>query len=186
MNRDVGAQAVPVRDWLVKLYDLPAPPRWRTVPGVVLRKPIGPEHRLVVDWVAREFGAGWASEAQAALGNRPLSLTIAVGADGLLGFACYDATARGMFGPVGVAAPARGRGLGAALLFACLDDMRTLGYAYAVIGAVGPGEFYRRTVGAVPIEGSSPGPYRGMLKARTPPPPPVQEPQAPRARPAAR
>lgn len=167
MNRDVGAQAVPVRDWLVKLYDLPPPPRWRTVPGVVLRKPIGPEHRLVVDWVAREFGAGWASEAQAALGNRPLSLTIAVGADGLLGFACYDATARGMFGPVGVTAVARGQGLGAALLFACLDDMRSLGYAYAVIGAVGPGEFYRRTVGAMPIEDSSPGPYRGMLKAPT-------------------
>lgn len=161
-----GTEAA-VSDWLVKLYELPPPPAWRTVPGADLRKPIGPEHRLVVDWVGREFGAGWASEAQAALGNRPLSLYIATDATGMLGFACYDATARGMFGPVGVTATARGRGLGAALLFACLDDMRSLGYAYAVIGAVGPGGFYQRTVGAVPIEGSSPGPYRGMLKAPT-------------------
>lgn len=166
---DAGA---PARDWLVKLYDLPDPRQRPPVPGAVLRKPIGPEHRLLVDWVGREFSAGWASEAQAALGNRPISAFIAVGTQELLGFACYDATARGMFGPIGVAPQARGLGLGAALLLACLDDMFTLGYAYAVIGAVGPGEFYRRTVGAVPIEGSNPGVYRGMLRA-TPAPAPV-------------
>lgn len=156
-------------DWLVKLYDLPEP-AMRAVPtgAAVLRKPIGPEHRLLVDWVGTSFSAAWASEAQAALGNRPLSVFVAVGPEGLLGFACYDATARGLFGPIGVAPSARGQGLGAALLFACLDDMRSLGYAYAVIGAAGPGAFYQRTVGAVEIPGSSPGLYRGMLRA--PPP----------------
>ena len=159
------APAASVCDWLVKLYDLPDPSTRPTVSGAMLRKPIGPEHRLLVDWVGREFGAGWASEVQAALGNRPIGVFVAVDAAGLLGFACYDATARGMFGPIGVTPGARGRGLGAALLLACLDDMHSLGYAYAVIGAVGPGEFYRRTVGAVPIEGSSPGVYRGMLRA---------------------
>lgn len=152
-------------DWLVKLYDLPEPATRAAPVDAVLRKPIGPEHRLLVDWVGQQFSAAWASEAQAALGNRPLSVFIAVGESGLLGFACYDATARGLFGPIGVAATARGQGLGAALLFACLDDMRALGYAYAVIGAAGPGEFYRRTVGAVEIPGSTPGIYRGMLRA---------------------
>jgi GNAT superfamily N-acetyltransferase len=168
-----------VSDWLVKLYELPPAGQRPAVQGATLRKPIGPEHRLVVDWVGREFGAGWASEAQVALGNRPLSAFIAVGAAGLLGFACYDATARGLFGPIGVAPAARGQGLGAGLLWACLDDMRSLGYAYAVIGGVGPGEFYRRTVGAVPIEGSSPGLYRGMLRAAASPPPDPAMPVAP-------
>lgn len=152
-------------DWLVKLYDLPeaAPPCADHT--VVLRKPIGPEHRLVVDWVALQFGAAWASEASAALANRPVSLYLACDASGLRGFACYDATARGMFGPVGVDPALRGQGLGAALLWACLNEMRLLGYAYAVIGAAGPGGFYQRTVGAVEIPGSTPGPYRGMLRA---------------------
>lgn len=151
-------------DWLVKLYDLPpAPP---PVPGaVVLRKPIGPEYQVIADWVGRQFSAAWASEVGAALGNRPVSLHLATGPQGLLGFACYDATARGMFGPIGVAEAARGQGIGAALLWACLAEMRSLGYAYAVIGAAGPGAFYQRSVGAVEIPGSTPGPYRGMLRA---------------------
>lgn len=158
-------------DWLVKLYDLPAPPVG-TPPGIVVRKPIGPEHDLLRQWVAETFGAGWASEVGAALGNRPVSVFIAVAqaAAGarLLGFACYDATARGLFGPIGVAAEAQHRGLGAGLLRACLDDMRAVGYGYAVIGAAGPGEFFRRVAGAAEIPGSTPGLYRGMLRAAPP------------------
>jgi hypothetical protein len=42
--------------------------------------------------------------------------------------------------------------------------MRTMGYAYAVAGAVGAPEFFRRVAGATEIEGSTPGIYRGMLK----------------------
>jgi hypothetical protein len=39
------------------------------------------------------------------------------------------------------------------------------GYAYAIIGGVGPVEFYAKTVGAIVIAGSQPGIYGGMLKA---------------------
>lgn len=158
-------------DWLVKLYDLPLPAVGAVLPvGTAVRKPIGPEHRLVVDWVADTFGPGWASEAGVALCNRPVSLFLLQQGTAVRGFACYDATARGMFGPIGVHADARGRGLGAALLLACLHDMRSLGYAYAVVGGVGPGRFFERTAGAVEIPGSSPGPYRGMLRAGHLPP----------------
>lgn len=153
-------------DLLVKLYEMP--PHSRTSPGSEawsLRKPIGPEHRLLTSWVAQHFSAGWSSETQVGLGNRPVSIFIALQGTTLLGFACYDATARGFFGPVGVLPAARGRGIGAALLRACLDDMHSVGYGYAVIGGAGPTDFYRRTVGAVEIPGSSPGIYRGMLKA---------------------
>lgn len=150
-------------DLLVRLYDLPsAPPAPQ---GIVVRKPIGAEGRLIVDWVARGFSAAWAAEAQAALGNRPLTLQIALSEQALLGFACFDATARGFFGPIGVAASARGRGLGAALLHASLSDMRSSGYGYAVIGAAGPAGFFARCVGAFEIPGSESSVYRGMLRA---------------------
>ena len=81
----------------------------------------------------------------------------------ILGFACHDATCRNFFGPTGVEAAARNKGIGAALLLACLEDMRQAGYGYAIIGGVGPAEFYTKTVGAVAIEGSEPGIYRGLL-----------------------
>ena len=152
-------------DLLVKLYDLPLPSAQRPLPeGVLVRKPIGPEQGLVTAWVAAEFGPGWASEAQVAMANRPVSLYMALRAQTLLGFACYDATALGMFGPIGIGADARGQHIGAALLLACLHDMRSQGYAYAVVGSAGPVDFFARTAGAIDIPGSSPGPYRGMLR----------------------
>ena len=154
-------------DMLVKLYDLPDPHASlsaQAAQGITIRKPIGPEHRWVVDWMLREFSDAWASEAQAALANRPISCWVAIEAGILLGVACYDATARGYFGPVGVHPGAQGRGTGTALLRACLHDMRATGYGYAVIGGVAAPEFYRRSVGATEIQDSSPGLYAGMLR----------------------
>jgi ribosomal protein S18 acetylase RimI-like enzyme len=125
---------------------------------------LAPEHSLLIDWIAREFSSGWASETQVALSNRPVSVFVALRADRLIGFCCYDATARGFVGPIGVAPADRGAGIGAVLLRTCLHDMRSAGYAYAVVGAVGASEFFRRVAGATEIEGSAPGIYRGMLK----------------------
>ena len=131
-----------------------------------IRKPIGPEHDTITAWVANTFSPGWASEARVALNNRPVSLIIATRGEPseLIGFCCYDATARGFFGPIGVAESARGTGVGAALLRACLADMRAVGYGYAVAGAVGAPEFLGRVAGAVEIPDSSPGICRGMLR----------------------
>jgi len=161
-----GPRLVEIR---IKLYaplvDGDAP--WRASPdnaSVILRKPIGPEHAAVARRVSEQFGTGWASEARVALGNRPVSHFIAIRSGALLGFCCCDATARGFVGPIGVAEQARGSGLGAALLRACVDDMRTMGCAYAVAGAVGELAFFHRIAGATEIEGSTPGIYRGMLK----------------------
>jgi ribosomal protein S18 acetylase RimI-like enzyme len=147
---------------LIALYRLPDAPE--PIVWVSIRKPLGSEHDLVARWVAATFSPGWASEARVALGNRPVSLFVAIRDDVLLGFCAYDATARGLVGPVGVVESARGRGVGAALLRACLDDMSAAGYAYAVAGAVGAPDFFRRVAGAVPIAGSTPGLYGGMLR----------------------
>lgn len=148
------------------LIPLPALPATRALPGLRIRKPIGPEHDLVVDWVARHFSPGWASEARAALANRPLTLFIATRGEpaDLLGFCAHDATARGFVGPIGVRDDARGSGIGAGLLLASLHDMRALGYGYAVAGAVGAPDFFRRVAGAIDIPGTAPGLYDGMLR----------------------
>ncbi len=150
-------------DMLIKLYDLPAAPP-PLASDITVRKPIGPEHDLVTTWITEHFSRGWASEAGVALANRPVSLFIATRADALLGFCCYDATARGFVGPIGVLETTRGTGVGAHLLRACVTDMRTIGYGYGVVGYVGAADFFRKVAGAVEIEGSSPGVYGGMLR----------------------
>jgi GNAT superfamily N-acetyltransferase len=152
-------------DLLVKLYELPAlDVTDLEAAGVTIRRPLAPERRLVCDWVARHFEPGWASETEVAFASRPPSCFVAVEGQAILGFACYDATARGVFGPTGVTPSARGRGIGAALLLASLWAMHGEGYAYAVIGAAGPIDFYRRLVGGIVIPGSWPGLYRGLLR----------------------
>jgi predicted N-acetyltransferase YhbS len=83
----------------------------------------------------------------------------------VVGFACHDTTYKNFFGPTGVDESQRGRGLGKALLLACLHAMAAQGYGYAIIGGVGPAEFYAKTVGAVEIEGSTPGIYKGVLNS---------------------
>lgn len=147
---------------LVRLYALPEE-RPELKAGVSIRRAIAPEKHLVSSWVLEHFNAHWASEVEVAFGRAPLSFFVGVDGESLMGFACYDAVALGFFGPTGVDSSRRAEGIGTALLFACLEDMRSRCYGYAIIGGVGPADFYAKTVGATPIEGSDPGIYRGML-----------------------
>ena len=153
-------------DMLVKLYTLPdlAPDLARQASvGITLRRAQAAEKHLVVAWVGTHFEPAWASEADVALNGRPPTCFVATKDEKLIGFACYDSTAKGFFGPTGVAEAARGQGTGRALLLACLHAMRADGYGYGIIGAAGPTEFYTRAVGAIPIADSWPGVYSGLL-----------------------
>lgn len=153
-------------DMLVKLYDLPdsraAFERLRGQ-GIQVRRALVPEKHKVVAWVREGFSQGWASETEVAFGRQPVSCFIAVKAGKILGFACHDATCRNFFGPTGVDPNARQQGVGTGLLFACLEAMREQGFGYAIIGGVGPADYYAKAVGAVLIEGSEPGVYAGLL-----------------------
>jgi GNAT superfamily N-acetyltransferase len=156
-------------DMLVKLYTLadvnPLIAQQRAA-GIDIRRALAPEKQVVVDWVRQHWSPAWASECDVAFANQPVSCFIAVEGQQLVGFACYDATCKNFFGPTGVDQALRGRKIGATLLLACLQAMAAQGYAYAIIGGVGPAEFYAKTVGAVVIEDSTPGIYRGMLRAQ--------------------
>ncbi|MBX5138325.1 GNAT family N-acetyltransferase [Rhizobium lentis] len=133
--------------------------------GISIRPALPPELHLVVNWVREQFSENWASEVSVAFSRQPVACQIAVDGGKLLGFACYDTTARGFFGPTGVDPEARGKGIGLALFSACLQTMKALGHAYAFIGDAGPVDFYAKTAGAIVIPAPDKGIYEGMLKS---------------------
>ena len=154
-------------DLLVKLYDLPEKEtliQRLAEEGISIRRAISPEKHVVIDWVKEHFNIGWASECEAAFSNLPVTCYIAAKDKKMLGFACYDATYKDFFGPTGVDKDARGKGIGKALFLVSLHAMAAQGYAYAIIGSAGPVSFYEKAVGAVVIEGSEQGIYKGMLR----------------------
>ena len=153
-------------DMLIKLYELED--HWQFLSkqqalGIDLRKPMGPEKHGIISWVSDHFGAGWASETDVALSNRPTTCFVAVKEANIIGFACYDATALGFFGPIGVEKSHRKKGTGTALMTACLLDMKLKGYGYAIAGAVKDTNFYKNAVGAIEIPDSSPGIYKTQV-----------------------
>ncbi|MCL6644647.1 MAG: GNAT family N-acetyltransferase [Dehalococcoidia bacterium] len=157
-------------DMLVRLYDLPpaGPALSRLAEaGIRCRRPESYERSAVLAFVEAHFPR-WVDEAQVALARSPATCFIAQRGAELLGFACFHATRPNFFGPTGVAEAERGRGIGTALLLLALHAMAAEGYAYAIIGSVGPAAFYERTVGAVPIPESTPGIYRNRLDRPAP------------------
>jgi GNAT superfamily N-acetyltransferase len=153
-------------DMLVKLYELPpleAVLQQQLEQGILIRRAIAPEKHHILNWIRDHFSEVWVSECDTTFGHLPVGCFIAIDNGTLMGFACYDATARGFFGPTGVDEKAQGRGIGKALLLAALHDMYNQGYGYGIIGGVGPAEFYAKIVGATIIEGSSPGVYKTLL-----------------------
>ena len=129
-----------------------------------MRRALSHERAPVLGWVERGFGNGWAGEVATALGAQPATCFLALQNGELAGFACFDTTYRGFFGPLGVGEAFRGRGIGRSLLLATLDAMRHAGYAYAVVGAAAATGFYENVAGAREIAGSSPGPYPAPLQ----------------------
>ena len=150
-----------MHDMLVKLYDLPSLEDALAAVakhGVTVRRAIVPEKAAVVDWVRANFASSVA-EVECAFAQVPVRCFIATRDSAMIGFACHDVTALNFFGPEGVATSERGKGVGRTLLLAALHAQRSVGYAYSIIGGVGPADFYAKTVGAVAIEGSTPGIY---------------------------
>lgn len=153
-------------DMLVRLYDLPDSSgiyQQVAAAGITLRRARAFEKHTVAAFAKENFSAKWVSEVEVALSRQPIACFIATRDKEILGFGCHDTTQRGFFGPTGVSEKARGLGLGKALLFKSLEALREIGYAYAIIGGVGPKEFYAKTCGAIEIPDSDPGTYNDLL-----------------------
>ncbi|WP_020530570.1 GNAT family N-acetyltransferase [Flexithrix dorotheae] len=158
-----------MQDMLVRLYDLPQVHNEVLAlekKGITIRRPLAPEKTLLTKWAKNHFSALWADEVDVAFSRNPVSCLIAIQNQEIIGFACYETTSKNYFGPTGVLPTHRGLGLGKILLIESLRLMKESGYAYAIIGGVGPAEFYKKAVDAVLIEGSDPGIYKGLLKEK--------------------
>ncbi len=154
-------------DMLVKLYELSADAaseaeKRLAAEGVLIKRAMTPDLGRIVGFVREQFGDGWANECTA--GVLKNGCWIAVKDKKVAGFACFEATRPDYFGPTGVLESLRGKGIGRVLLLRSLLSMRERGYAYAIIGWAGPVDFYKKCVGAIPIEGSIPGSYGDMVQ----------------------
>ncbi|BCR36078.1 GNAT family N-acetyltransferase [Mariniplasma anaerobium] len=121
-----------------------------------IKRVLSPNSDKVLKFIEDNFSLGWVSEAKAGLYKPNPTCFIAVDQDKIIGFACYDATAKDYFGPTGVDESYRGQGIGKALLLKCLVSMKHDGYGYAIIGGVEPKNwvFYEKASGATPIDNS--------------------------------
>ena len=154
-------------DMLVKLYELPDLhpflERQRSQ-GITVRHGMPAEKHIVTHWIDERFSKKWVSEADVSFSMHPTRILLAHKGDELLGFACYNTTYKGFFGPTGVDEQARGTGIGTALLMMALHEMRNAGYMYGIIGWAGPVEYYEKVVNATVIPDTDPpGSFRGLL-----------------------
>lgn len=132
--------------------------------GIKIVRATMPDRKAIVEWVKRNSSIYAAGECEGAFSQSPISCFIAVKEKQLIGYACYNATAKDFFGPTRVKDEFRGLGIGKMLLIESLIAMRYEGYEYAIIGGVGPVEFYQKVVGAVVIENESSDLYDDFYK----------------------
>ena len=156
-------------DMLVKLYPLPTAPSLEDAlrrKGIVIKKALAPDMGRIVAFAVENGHANWADEIRVCFANQPVSCWIAVKDKQVIGFGCYEATARGFFGPTLVKASERRQGVGKALLLACLASLRELGYAYAFIGwpAENAIHFYQKATGGMMIPDEGHGVYSRMIE----------------------
>ena len=154
-------------DMLVNLLELPPFEPWTIEmeqASVAIRRAQPFEISKVRLFVETNFSPAWADEISVGFASKPVSVYIAVSDGAILGFGAYECTRRAFFGPMGVAERAERRGIGKALLLACLWGLREAGYVYGIIGRAGPIEFYQKAVNAMVIPESDPGLYADFLR----------------------
>jgi hypothetical protein len=157
-----------MQDMLVRLLELPDTSKEENIlfekESIIFRKPIAPEKSIIVQWVNKHFSKNWADETEAAFSALPVNCFIAQREQEILGFACYESTFKNFFGPTGVLQTERGKGIGKILLVKSLLGLRDMGYAYAIIGGIGPASYYEKVVDATIIEKSEKSIYQNLLK----------------------
>ncbi|MCQ2982947.1 MAG: GNAT family N-acetyltransferase [Treponemataceae bacterium] len=140
-------------DMICNLNNLPA---WELKPQYKMKRVFPGEKDLVLKFIEENFDKPWVYEAEHAIMQEPVKCFIVTENSTIVGFACYDSSARGYFGPIGVSKDKRGEGLGEALTLRTLQAMYEYGYGYAIIGWVGPAKFYEKVCGATFIPGGEP------------------------------
>lgn len=141
-------------DMIVNLKDLP---EIKISDSIKIKRAFVGDKEAILSFIDKNFQKTWVCEAEHALMADVSKCFIATENGEILGFACYDSSAKGFFGPIGILKERRGEQIGQALLVRTLEAMKEYGYWYAIIGWVSDAEsFYRKTVGAEFIKGGNP------------------------------
>lgn len=156
-------------DMLVKLFHIPSSYELECEllrKGIRIKRALAPDRSKIVEFARTCANEDYSDEVQAALANNPTTCYIATREKKLVGFACFEATAKNFFGPMAVLKEERKEGIGRALLIKSLASMEEMGYAYAIIGwptktAI---PFYEKCVNAKLIEEETSGLYRRMIE----------------------
>lgn len=155
-------------DMLVKLYHVPKShdiEEKLLADGIRIKKALAPDRSKIIEFAKTCAKEDYSDEVTATFSNNPITCYIATKGKKIIGFACYEATAKNFFGPMAVLESERKKGIGKALLLKSLESMQELGYAYAIIGwpaksAIG---FYEKCVDAIMIEEKTSGIYKRMI-----------------------
>lgn len=141
-------------DMIVGLTNLPS---YKIDKSIKIKRTFIGDKDKILEFVSKNFQKNWYYQVELALMQEVSKCFIATCDGEILGFACYDTTAKGFFGPMGVLKSARHRNIGRALLVRALESMRECGYAYAIIGRVDNADtFFKKAVGAEYIKNSNP------------------------------
>lgn len=137
-------------DMLVNLYEISEDCGTVKDSNIKIHRVLPPDASRLKSFIRENFNDQWVSEAEASLSRPNPTCYIAILNKEIVGFACYEATAPGMFGPTGVREDLRGKNVGSVLLMKSLHGLKELGYGYAIIGGVGGArKFYEKTCNAL-------------------------------------
>lgn len=134
--------------------------------GINIRRIQPYEVSVLRRFVEQHFNEAWADEVMTAFTHQPVTCFVATKDKKIIGFAAFECTRRDYFGPTGVDNTFRGKGVGKALFLASLQALYDMGYAYAIIGGVGPADFYSKCASATVIPDSAPGIYVDGLERK--------------------
>jgi mycothiol synthase len=116
--------------------------------GYQIRRAHPDEREALCAAIATEFGGAWPFEIERALAYEPAGVHVALQDGAYCAFAAHDGNNRGLgwFGPTGTWPAHRGKGLGEALLMACLVDVAAE-RSQCEVAWIGPRAFYDKVAG---------------------------------------
>lgn len=156
-------------DMLVKLYNINSFSEQEDrllEHGVRIKRALAPDKSKIIKFAQTCSNEDYSDEVEIAFSNHPITCYIATKEKKIIGFACFEVTAKDFFGPMAVLEEERRKGIGKALLLKSLHSMEELGYAYAIIGwpTKSAIPFYEKCVNAKMIEECSSGLYKRMIE----------------------
>lgn len=108
-------------DMIVNLYRLPTLEDRKDT--IQIKRAFVGDKEAILTFIKENFSNSWVYEAEHALLQEVPKCFIAVENKKVIGFACFDSSAKGFFGPIGVLSEYRGKRVGQSLLLKTLEDL---------------------------------------------------------------